>query len=65
MHPRAFRHLPRALYRRDRIVIANPCRQASSASSKRWQARQSSDKYAKEAVIQGLKSRAAFKLLEV
>lgn len=35
------------------------------ASSKRWQARQSKDKFTKEAAVQGLKSRAAFKLLQV
>src|SRR2546430_53317 len=37
----------------------------SSSSSKRWQARQSRDKFSREAKVQGLKSRAAFKLLEV
>jgi hypothetical protein len=36
-----------------------------SSSSTRWKSRQSSDKYTKEAKVQGLKSRAAFKLLEV
>jgi hypothetical protein len=36
-----------------------------SSSSTRWKSRQSSDKYSKEAKVQGLKSRAAFKLLEV
>jgi hypothetical protein len=39
-------------------------RQASS-SSKRWQTRQGNDKFSKEAKVQGLKSRAAFKLLEI
>ncbi len=38
---------------------------ASSASSKRWQTRQAKDRFAVNAKVQGLKSRAAFKLLEV
>ena len=37
----------------------------SSASSQRWQTRQAKDKFAINARVQGLKSRAAFKLLEV
>ena len=37
----------------------------SSSSSKRWQTRQGKDKFATQAKVQGLKSRAAFKLLEV
>ena len=37
----------------------------SSSSSKRWQNRQGRDKFATNAKVQGLKSRAAFKLLEV
>jgi hypothetical protein len=36
-----------------------------SSSSTRWKSRQGSDHFAKEARVQGLKSRAAFKLLEV
>ncbi|KAK2861395.1 hypothetical protein FQN49_004243 [Arthroderma sp. PD_2] len=36
-----------------------------SISSKQWQARQGKDTYAKEAGMQGLKSRAAFKLLQI
>ena len=40
-------------------------RQASSSSATRWKSRQSSDKFAKEAKVAGLKSRAAFKLLEI
>ncbi|PYI19754.1 23S ribosomal RNA methyltransferase [Aspergillus japonicus CBS 114.51] len=35
------------------------------SSSKRWQARQIKDHFTKEAVVQGLKSRAAFKLLQI
>jgi len=40
-------------------------RYASSSSSKRWQTRQGKDQFAINAKVQGLKSRAAFKLLEV
>lgn len=40
-------------------------RNASSSSSTRWKSRQSKDRFSKEAKVQGLKSRAAFKLLEV
>ncbi|PGG95686.1 21S rRNA (-2'-O)-methyltransferase [Blastomyces parvus] len=36
-----------------------------SSSSKRWQARQAKDKYSREAAVKGLKSRAAFKLLQI
>lgn len=35
------------------------------ASSKRWVDRQSRDRFAREAKVQGLKSRAAFKLLQI
>ncbi|PYH47711.1 RlmE family RNA methyltransferase [Aspergillus saccharolyticus JOP 1030-1] len=35
------------------------------SSSKRWQTRQLKDHFTKEAVVQGLKSRAAFKLLQI
>jgi len=40
-------------------------RHSSSASSTRWKSRQGRDSFAREAKVQGLKSRAAFKLLEV
>lgn len=40
-------------------------RPASSSSSARWKTRQANDSYAKEAKVAGLKSRAAFKLLEI
>jgi len=40
-------------------------RHASSASSTRWKTRQSRDHFSREAKVKGLKSRAAFKLLEV
>ncbi|OCK84516.1 FtsJ-domain-containing protein [Lepidopterella palustris CBS 459.81] len=36
-----------------------------SSSSTRWKSRQGRDAFAKEAKVQGLKSRAAFKLLEI
>ncbi|KAJ9483786.1 hypothetical protein VN97_g9608 [Penicillium thymicola] len=39
--------------------------QARYASSKRWQARQQKDQFTREAAVQGLKSRAAFKLLQI
>ncbi|KAL2833221.1 ribosomal RNA large subunit methyltransferase J [Aspergillus cavernicola] len=35
------------------------------SSSKRWQARQLKDQFTREAAVQGLKSRAAFKLLQI
>ncbi|GLA56530.1 2' O-ribose methyltransferase [Aspergillus tubingensis] len=35
------------------------------SSSKRWQARQLKDRFTREAAVQGLKSRAAFKLLQI
>ncbi|KAF2268565.1 23S ribosomal RNA methyltransferase [Lojkania enalia] len=38
---------------------------ASSSSSTRWKSRQGKDFFAREAKVQGLKSRAAFKLLEM
>lgn len=36
-----------------------------SSSSTRWKSRQGNDSFAREARVRGLKSRAAFKLLEV
>jgi 21S rRNA (uridine2791-2'-O)-methyltransferase len=36
-----------------------------SASSKQWVSRQTTDRFAREAKVQGLKSRAAFKLLQI
>ncbi|TGO38680.1 hypothetical protein BHYA_0070g00230 [Botrytis hyacinthi] len=38
---------------------------SSSSSSTRWKSRQGKDSWAREAKVQGLRSRAAFKLLEV
>jgi 21S rRNA (uridine2791-2'-O)-methyltransferase len=46
-------------------LVTVPTRQASSSSSTRWKSRQGKDAFAREARVQGLKSRAAFKLLEV
>ena len=42
-----------------------PHRPSSSSASSRWKLRQSSDPFARSARVQGLKSRAAFKLLEL
>ncbi|KAI2625732.1 23S ribosomal RNA methyltransferase [Hypoxylon sp. NC1633] len=44
-------------------IVLETIRNASSSS--RWKQRQGSDFYAREAKVQGLKSRAAFKLLEM
>lgn len=38
---------------------------SSSSSSTRWKSRQGKDAFARDAKVKGLKSRAAFKLLEV
>ncbi|CAO2654311.1 Nn.00g110440.m01.CDS01 [Neocucurbitaria sp. VM-36] len=46
-------------------TVAKPIRHASSSSSTRWKSRQGNDFFAREARVQGLKSRAAFKLLEL
>ncbi|KAF2755799.1 FtsJ-domain-containing protein [Pseudovirgaria hyperparasitica] len=40
-------------------------RRCASSSSTRWKTRQGKDSFAKEAKVKGLKSRAAFKLLEM
>lgn len=40
-------------------------RHSSSTSSTRWKARQTRDTYARDAKVDGLKSRAAYKLLEI
>ncbi|KAI8938918.1 hypothetical protein NX059_004775 [Plenodomus lindquistii] len=45
-------------------VLATPTQRASSSST-RWKSRQGKDFFAREARVQGLKSRAAFKLLEL
>ncbi|KAI5364144.1 putative ribosomal RNA methyltransferase FtsJ domain-containing protein [Septoria linicola] len=46
-------------------VYSTQQRYATSASSTRWKSRQGKDSYAREAKVAGLKSRAAFKLLEI
>jgi len=46
-------------------LSASVIRYASSSSSARWKTRQSGDSFAREAKVQGLKSRAAFKLLQI
>lgn len=52
----------RSLLQQDGLSIQQ---YSSSVSSKRWQTRQVKDRFAINAKVQGLKSRAAFKLLEV
>lgn len=52
-------------FRSCRAVWTPVAGQVRQASSKRWQARQQKDQFTKEAAVQGLKSRAAFKLLQV
>ncbi|KAF2174061.1 hypothetical protein M409DRAFT_48946 [Zasmidium cellare ATCC 36951] len=49
------------------LTTPTPLRAASSSSSSstRWKTRQSTDAYARSAKLSGLKSRAAFKLLEI
>lgn len=62
-HP--FTLLSAAFFRPAVSHLLIPHRSGSSSSSTRWKSRQSSDSYAKEARVAGLKSRAAFKLLEI
>ncbi|KAF2835135.1 23S ribosomal RNA methyltransferase [Patellaria atrata CBS 101060] len=50
---------------RESFFTITELRAASSSSSTRWKSRQGRDHFAKEAKVQGLKSRAAFKLLEM
>ncbi|CAD6450877.1 c00b3d5e-99cf-4265-8bf1-8b25775ab3dc [Sclerotinia trifoliorum] len=47
------------------IKFHNGAVRASSSSSTRWKTRQGRDAFSREAKVQGLKSRAAFKLLEI
>ena len=53
---------PRALCIIPKLHTFIPKKQSSS---KRWQNRQLRDRFTREAAVQGLKSRAAFKLLQV
>lgn len=46
-------------------ITSNQQRNAGSASNSQWKARQRNDHYVQKAKVQGLKSRAAYKLLEV
>lgn len=55
--------LPRAPGPRILLPWREAARQASSST--RWKQRQTNDVFAREAKVQGLKSRAAFKLLEM
>ncbi|KAF2711621.1 FtsJ-domain-containing protein [Pleomassaria siparia CBS 279.74] len=61
----------RCTYRRDRnghiaaAAAAAAVRHASSSSSTKWKSRQGNDFFVREAKVQGLKSRAAFKILEM
>lgn len=47
------------------IALGTSCSPRWSSSKSRWKQRQGRDMFAREAKVQGLKSRAAFKLLEV
>ncbi|KAI0996996.1 hypothetical protein K3495_g11187 [Podosphaera aphanis] len=57
--------LPRLVSSQPSTRFLFPIRHSSSTSSTRWTQRQSKDPYAREAKVRGLKSRAAFKLLEI
>lgn len=60
--PRTFKHtLPSCRLQPTLTLFRNK----SSASSKRWNARQHRDKYTIEARVEGYKSRAAYKLIEL
>ncbi|KAI1630581.1 FtsJ-like methyltransferase-domain-containing protein [Biscogniauxia mediterranea] len=47
------------------MLIGECVRRASSSSSSTWKQRQANDPYARQAKVKGLRSRAAFKLLEI
>ncbi|CAG8983196.1 hypothetical protein HYALB_00004023 [Hymenoscyphus albidus] len=57
--PAILNHATSAIYKSDHIQVRE------SSSSTRWKNRQSSDSYSRDAKVKGLKSRAAFKLLEI
>ncbi|KAI3539573.1 FtsJ-like methyltransferase [Colletotrichum costaricense] len=76
MSEAAYRPLWSAALRRPSSSIFTTCKQCqksfpetlqtrASSSNSRWKMRQGKDFFAREAKVQGLKSRAAFKLLEV
>lgn len=59
-----------AAFQSNSIVVSPFAREAKesaryASSNSRWKQRQGNDFFAREAKVQGLKSRAAFKLLEV
>ncbi|KAE8365249.1 FtsJ-like methyltransferase-domain-containing protein [Aspergillus caelatus] len=51
--------------RSQRALAFSPFTLKRLSSSKRWQARQLKDHFTREATVQGLKSRAAFKLIQI
>ncbi|RAQ49865.1 hypothetical protein AFGD_012497 [Aspergillus flavus] len=51
--------------RSQRALAFSPFTPKRPSSSKRWQARQLKDHFTREATAQGLKSRAAFKLIQI
>lgn len=61
----SFRQFPAWQVRSISPTVGLVCKRCASSSSKRWLARQRNDPYTREAMVQGLKSRAAFKLLQV
>ena len=48
-----------------RCALRHQIQARAASSGSRWKQRQSRDPYARDAKVQGLKSRAAFKLLEM
>ncbi|KAL1993392.1 hypothetical protein VTN49DRAFT_3341 [Thermomyces lanuginosus] len=61
----SFRQFPAWQVRSISPTVGLVCKRCASSSSKRWLARQRNDPYTREAMVQGLKSRAAFKLLQI
>ncbi|KAK3897022.1 FtsJ-like methyltransferase-domain-containing protein, partial [Staphylotrichum tortipilum] len=62
-HPR--QHHPHQPATSTTTITPTSTRASSSAASSRWKQRQGSDPFARSARVRGLKSRAAFKLLEL
>ncbi|KAM7198680.1 O-ribose methyltransferase [Rhypophila sp. PSN 637] len=56
---------PQLIAPKTKFTTTITTRNASSSSNSRWKQRQGNDFFAREARVQGLKSRAAFKLLEM